>query len=177
MSKLTGKIAHLQSWFFYLHLPWVVKGDREWELWPVHNTFSASYSSLRSSRAPAWRHLCRYWPDIISILLILGCNSNTGCSISGTNCSYVDTPWALIPTKKSAPAWTPFHRLYLQPKTYSCGDSPQSASSSRIHPLLHLDLLHGSTWRFAPCGAHGLQRDSLLLYEPLLRCRDLLLSG
>ena len=112
----------------------------------------------------------------------------TGCSSSSTDpaqlCTTGPTLWALL-------HMGPHGQQLPQPSCRTVDCSSQAATPAwaapvavsmgcatfRPHPLLHCGLLRGCMWRSAPCCAHGLQGDDLLLHGPLLGCWELLLCA
>lgn len=179
-SKLKIPSSHSPS-ISFPHIKW---RNMEWGLWLVHNASSLPHTHSYSAPAPCGVPL-------------------TGCHPSQTDPAWASLRLQL---SKSCSSMAPYHRVHpsdtapqgstraaapsvLQPNSrlllMGCSSGLvcslqgffMGCTSFTHCPQMHCGLLHGYTWRSAPHDAHGLQGDSLLLHDPLLGCRELLLCN
>lgn len=128
----------------------------------LNNSAAPSSSLLQVKRPPA--------PHGIPT----GCNSpstaSTWLCTQGPSLRRCSTQVPIVSSSLTM-APSPHHGLLFTSCSSSTGllwGISTGCSSFRPHPLLHDGLLHGCMRRSAPCGTHGLQRDSLHHHSPLL---------
>jgi len=101
------------------------------------NCIPATPSSSQFSPAPVW---------VLSM----------GYSLSGTDCSSKGSPWATVPARKPAPAWTPLHLLQLTSGISTCS-TVGSSTGCRVATCSNVGLHHWMVGNLSHTPCHHLK--------------------